>query len=293
MHVKELSQSFIDFAGGVRRYSANTIKSYKTDLGYFINFCEENNRTDTSKITEKFIKTFLSRLNENGNSKRSISRKLASLRGLFNYGFRNDLLEHNPAGYLHNPKAAKNLPEVTSVHSIEQIFHMADNEDENHLLVKCIFELLYGCSLRVGEVCSLVVQNVNLSQKSLRITGKGSKTRIIPVGDKSIPILKKYMDSQSYNSGNDILLRTPGGANIYQKYVYRVVNKYLSRVTDIKKKSPHILRHSSATHMLDNGADLRAVKEILGHENLSTTQIYTHVSIERLKKAYKKSHPKS
>ena len=293
MHIKELAQSFIEFAGGVRRYSPNTIKSYQTDLDSFISFCKENNRVDTSKITEKFIKSFLSSLNEMEISKRSISRKLASIRGMFNYGFRNELIENNPAGYLHNPKAAKTLPEVTSVQSIEQIFKIADNEDENHLLVKCIFELLYGCSLRVGEVCSLTVQKVNIPQKSLRITGKGSKTRIIPIGDKSIPVLKEYMDSQTYKSGNDYLLRTPGGTKIYQKYIYRIVNKYLSKVTDIKKKSPHILRHSSATHMLDNGADLRAVKEILGHENLSTTQIYTHVSIERLKKAYKKSHPKS
>ena len=293
MHIKELAQSFIEFASGIKRYSPNTIKSYQTDLDSFISFCGENKRTDTSKITEKFIKTFLSRLNENGNSKKSISRKLASLRGMFNHGFRNELIEFNPAGYLHNPKASKNLPEVTSVESIERIFKIAGKEDENHLLVKCIFELLYGCSLRVGEVCNLQVQNVNLQQNSLRVTGKGSKTRIIPVGDKSIPVLKEYMDSQNYKSVNDFFLRTPVGAKIYEKYIYRVVNKYLSKVTDIKKKSPHILRHSSATHMLDNGADLRAVKEILGHENLSTTQIYTHVSIERLKKAYKKSHPKS
>ena len=122
MHIKELAQSFIEFAGGVRRYSPNTIKSYQTDLDSFITFCKENNRVDTSKITEKFIKSFLSSLNEMEISKRSISRKLASIRGMFNYGFRNELIENNPAGYLHNPKAAKTLPEVTSVQSIEQIF---------------------------------------------------------------------------------------------------------------------------------------------------------------------------
>jgi integrase/recombinase XerC len=293
MHIKNFCQSFLEFSGGVRRYSENTIKSYRTDLESFIIFCEENNRTDIEKITDKFIKAFLLSLNEDGISKRSISRKLASLRGLFNYGFRNDLIKFNPAAYLHNPKSAKVLPEIASVKSIEQIFEIIDNEDENPLLVKCIFELLYGCSLRVSEVCSLKIMHMNLPQKTLRIKGKGSKTRIIPVGEKSIPVLKEYLNTNNYKSEDDFALILPNGSALYQKYVYRIVNKYLSKVTDIKKKSPHILRHSSATHMLDNGADLRVVKEILGHENLSTTQIYTHVSIERLKKTYKKSHPKS
>jgi integrase/recombinase XerC len=293
MLIKDFCNTFIEFADGVRRYSKNTVKSYRTDLGSFIIFCEENKRTDIEQITEKFIKAFLLKLNEDEISKRSISRKLASLRGLFNYGFRNNIIKSNPAAYLHNPKSARLLPEIASVKSIEQIFEIIDNEDKNPLLAKCIFELLYGCSLRVSEVCSLTVKDINLSQKTLRVRGKGSKTRIIPIGEKSIPVLKEYLNTNNYKSQNDFALLLPNGTGLYQKFVYRVVNKYLSKVTDIKKKSPHILRHSSATHMLDNGADLRAVKEILGHENLSTTQIYTHVSIERLKKTYKKSHPKS
>ena len=127
----------------------------------------------------------------------------------------------------------------------------------------------------------------------LKVLGKGNKTRIIPIGDKSLVVINDYLEKNPEISNNDYLIRTKKNDKLYPRLVYRIVNKYLSKVSDIKKKSPHILRHSAATHMLDNGADLRAVKEILGHENLSTTQIYTHVSIERLKSTYKKSHPKS
>jgi site-specific recombinase XerD len=135
--------------------------------------------------------------------------------------------------------------------------------------------------------------DVDLTKGVIRVLGKGAKTRIVPIGNESKKNIEEYLTANPYENYSDAFVRNKNGKKLYEKYVYRIVNKYLSKVTDIKKKSPHILRHSSATHMLDNGADLRAVKEILGHENLKTTQIYTHVSIERLKQSYKKSHPKS
>jgi site-specific recombinase XerD len=159
--------------------------------------------------------------------------------------------------------------------------------------VKIIFELLYGSALRVGELCSLNIGDLDLKNRSIRVKGKGNKVRIVPLGSKSIDIVKEYHPNISSIDINTPLITTKGGNRIYPQFVYRIVNGYLSKVTDIKKKSPHILRHSAATHMLDAGADIRAVKEILGHENLTTTQIYTHISVERLKKTYKKSHPKS
>ncbi|MGA7837343.1 MAG: tyrosine-type recombinase/integrase, partial [Ignavibacteriaceae bacterium] len=149
------------------------------------------------------------------------------------------------------------------------------------------------CALRVDELCKLNNVDLDLKEKIIKVKGKGNKTRIVPVGNKSLEIIKQYLLLKDNNGGKEALIIKLKGGRIYPRYVYRIVNKYLTRVTDIKKKSPHILRHSAATHMLDNGADLRAVKEILGHENLSTTQIYTHVSVERLKSAYKKAHPKS
>ena len=145
----------------------------------------------------------------------------------------------------------------------------------------------------MSEVCNLKAGDVDLEKATVRVLGKGSKTRIVPIGEQSKKNLAEYLKLFPVENYSETFLRNKSGKKLYEKYIYRIVNKYLSKVTDIRKKSPHILRHSSATHMLDKGADLRAVKEILGHENLKTTQIYTHVSIERLKKSYKKSHPKS
>jgi site-specific recombinase XerD len=192
-----------------------------------------------------------------------------------------------------NPKTSKKLPEITSSENILKTFQLAEEADDNPALIKAIFEFLYGCSLRVSEVCNLKAGDVDLEKGSVRVLGKGSKTRIVPIGEQSKKNLAEYLSLFPVENFSQTFLRNKSGKKLYEKYIYRIVNKYLSKVTDIRKKSPHILRHSSATHMLDNGADLRAVKEILGHENLKTTQIYTHVSIERLKQSYKKSHPKS
>ena len=295
MDIKSISEKYIEDLDNIKRYSFNTVKSYKTDLEEFIKYCAENSRSEISDISEKFIKSFLMTLSENQISKKSISRKLGSIRGLFKYAFQQEIIPVNPTSVISNPKSARKLPEVTSENSILNIYKLVEEEKEQNeaKLIKVIIELLYGCALRVDELCKLNNLDLDLKEKIIKVKGKGSKTRIVPVGDKSISIINEYLSIKKKNGGREALLINQNGKRIYPRYVYRIVNKYLSKVTDIKKKSPHILRHSAATHMLDNGADLRAVKEILGHENLSTTQIYTHVSVERLKSAYKKAHPKS
>jgi len=176
-----------------------------------------------------------------------------------------------------------------------EIYRLIDeeNEDDYNKRNKAIFELLYGCALRVSELCGLNIGDIDLSEMNIRVFGKGSKTRIVPLGQKSKLIIEDYINSLENPQHDNPLLLYSNNERITRHQVYSIVKKYLSRVSDIEKKSPHILRHSAATHMLDRDADLMAVKEILGHENLSTTQIYTHVSIERLKKSYKKAHPKS
>lgn len=233
-------------------------------------------------------------LNDEELDKVSISRILSSVRGFLKYSFQQDILSTNPAAYIRNPKINRKLPEIVSTENILTIYKKIEEvEKEQSKLIKAVFELLYGCSLRVSELCSLNRGDFDARDKILRVFGKGSKTRIVPVGTKSVEIINDYLNNRPNGKISDPLLLTPQGNRLYSKFVYRTVHKHLSFVTELKKKSPHILRHSSATHMLDRGADLRAVKEILGHENLSTTQIYTHVSIERLKSTYKKSHPKS
>ena len=293
MKIEEILNGYIIYLRNIRRYSPNTIKAYNADLNDFINFCRDNNKTDSSEINERFIKSYLMSLSEKKIEKISIVRKLSSLRGLFTFAFKQDLIKQNPTSQVRNPKTSKKLPEITSAENIVKTFDLADEADENPTLIKAIFELLYGCSLRVSEVCNMKVGDIDLEKNSIKVLGKGSKTRIVPIGSQSIINLKEYFESVSFENYSEPFLKNKNGRKLYEKYVYRIVKKYLSKVTDIRKKSPHILRHSSATHMLDKGADLRAVKEILGHENLKTTQIYTHVSIERLKQSYKKSHPKS
>jgi len=293
MKIEKLITLYIDYVKNVRRYSTQTVKAYRTDLVQFVEFCNSHSKHSTDRISERFLKSYLMELSESGLDKSSIARKLASIRGLFRFAFKNELIVSNPSAYIKNPKSARKLPEITTTDSILKIYDIADEIEENPELVKIIFELLYGCSLRVGELCSLNYSDIDLNSKTLRVKGKGNKTRITPVGEKSILIVKEYFNKVDHKNYDEPLIKTKKGNRIYTRFVNRIINKYLSKLTKIKKKSHHILRHSAATHMLDNGADLRAVKEILGHENLSTTQIYTHVSIERLKSTYKKSHPKS
>ncbi|MFO7446510.1 MAG: tyrosine-type recombinase/integrase [Ignavibacteriaceae bacterium] len=307
MRIEEVSSKYLEELKNIKRYSENTIKSYSEDLNDFLTFCNNNSKIETDQITGRFIKSYLMDLSDRkiqvksgvkNLEKKSISRKLASLRGLFKYAFSQGIISSNPTAYLTNPKISRKLPEITTEKMILKIYGLAEedaklNPETSDKLIKAVFELLYGCALRVSELCSLNIGDIDLREKILRVKGKGNKTRIVPVGDKSVTVIKDYLSARNDYLSSEALLTDKKKERLYPRYIYRIVNKYLSKVTDIKKKSPHILRHSAATHMLDAGADLRAVKDILGHENLSTTQIYTHVSIERLKSAYKKSHPKS
>jgi integrase/recombinase XerC len=292
MLIKEVYSEYIKEIRNIKRYSNNTVISYSEDLKSFLDYCIENSKTNIDNISEKLIKSYLMVLSESGLEKISVSRKLASIRGFFKYAYKLNYIEVNPACFISNPKSIRKLPEVVPEEIILNTYKEIDKDKKNAKLYKTIIELLYGCALRVSELCNLNFGDVNISSKTVRILGKGNKVRIIPIGDKSIVVLNEYLSGKKLNP-KDPLLVDKNRKRIYQRMVYRIVHKYLTKVSDLEKKSPHVLRHSAATHMLDNGADLRAVKEILGHENLSTTQIYTHVSIERLKSAYKKAHPKS
>ncbi|NOX19585.1 MAG: tyrosine-type recombinase/integrase [Chlorobi bacterium] len=280
---------------GVRRVSEHTYIAYRNDLFQFLLFAEENDRTAVSKIDEKFLRRFMMKLSADGLSKTTISRKLSAMRSFFEFALRNDFVVTNPAADLSNPKTTRKLPEIISIDSFRKIFMLIEKNEKpgKALLIKTIFELLYGCALRVSELCSLKISDVDLSRKTLTVFGKGAKTRLVPIGEKSLQTLHEYFRTVAGVNPNSSLFITEKGKQIYPRIVYNYVKKYISEVIDLEKASPHVLRHSAATHMLNRGADLLAVKEMLGHKNLSTTQIYTHVSTERLKKVYKESHPKS
>lgn len=293
--ITNLIDDYLSELESVKRYSENTISSYRRDLSQFEQFLSEKNIKAIPQVTEKTIRLFLINLNENELSKSSISRKLSALRSFFDYAVQQIENAANPVKKIKNPKFKRKLPGTINLDSFYEIIRLLDEDDDLYRrnLNKAIFELLYGCSLRVSELCSLKVHDVNLTNLTIKVFGKGSKYRIVPLGEKSAEVIKNYLEQRKEEGKNKNFFSNKDGNPIDRWYVYRLVKKYLSKVTDIEQKSPHILRHSSATEMLNRGADLMAVKEILGHENLSTTQIYTHVSVEQLKKSYKSAHPKS
>ena len=293
MQLVQLCGEYLNDIKNIKRYSDNTVKAYREDIADFLRYCDEYNKHDMEGVTEKFIKSYLMHLSGSNLEKKSISRKLSTLRGIFKYAFNHNYIVTNPSLLIKNPKTKRKLPEIASTDSILKILEETEKLSEGSELVKVIFEILYSCALRVSELCGLKFGDLDLNNMTFKVRGKGGKTRIVPVGGKSVKTINEYLKIRKPLRPDEPLLINKSGTPLYPRYVHRIVNKYLGKVTDIKKKSPHVLRHSAATHMLDKGADLRAVKEILGHENLSTTQIYTHVSVERLKTAYKKAHPKS
>jgi site-specific recombinase XerD len=293
--ITEVRDKMLAELSGIVRASENTLEAYTRDINEFISFCLEKDIHIISQVTVKTIRFFIIKLNEQELTKSSISRKLSALRRLFFFAVQNDIIEINPLAKIPNPKVIRKLPETVSLDSYLKIYSFVKKENGYNDAIKIIsiFELLYGCALRVSELCSLNIKDIDFYSMSIRILGKGSKTRIVPLGSKSSDVLKDYIKSISQQKSNQPLFTNDLNERLDRHHIYKIIKKYLSFVTDIEKRSPHILRHSAATHMLDNDADIMAVKEILGHENLSTTQIYTHVSIERLKQAYKKAHPKS
>lgn len=289
----ETIKNYLLELSGVKRVSSHTITAYKKDLSQFSEFLNKKDIKEFKNVTERILRLFLVTLNEHNLTRTSISRKLSVLRGYFTFLEIHEYVSSNPLKDISNPKTSRKLPEIITLDSFEKILKLIEEENKNKYHSKLIFELLYGCALRVSELCNLNYGDIDLNRKCIRVLGKGNKTRIVPLGEKSVKIYNEYLSSEELTNQSAPLFLSASGNRIYPKYVSRLVKKYLSKVSDVSKKSPHILRHAAATHMLDNGADLLGVKEILGHENLSTTQIYTHVSVERLKKAYKNAHPKS
>ncbi len=295
--MRNLLASFLEQIQSVRRFSDNTVRSYKNDLERFLSFCEENEIKPVN-ISKRTIMRYLDYLDRNKISKKSVNRHLSSLRAFFSFLVREETLEINPLTGIRNPKTEKRLPEIINTDQYDSILQSIDNlgstREKVKLQYKVMFELLYGCSLRASEANFVRISDVDWFNSTVRILGKGNKLRIAPIGKKSITIFRQYLaeePSTELHSGNYLI--TKSEKRLSPKTFYNIIHKFLSLTTEIKKKSPHILRHSSATHMLDKGADLMAIKEILGHTDLSTTQIYTRVSIERLKTIYKKTHPKS
>jgi len=285
----------LEYISVERRYSPNTVISYEKDLKDFSKFLLETEaHQDFSKVDKKIIRNFMVELSEHQISKRSINRKLSSLRSFFLFLLKVGEIKSTP---LENIQSLKFYAEKQIPFSKEEMGHLEvlDVQPKNGSLLKeLIVETLYQTGMRRAELCNLLFENVDFSQKEIKVIGKGNKTRIIPVSDSLLQRFEMYLEERKPLKDNDIyFFVNEKGKKLYDKFVYSAVNSYLSLVTSKTKKSPHILRHSFATHVLENGAEISKVKKLMGHSSLASTQVYTDANIEQLKKVFNSAHPRA
>lgn len=290
--------SFIEYLQFEKRYSSNTIISYKTDLSDFFDFVKANfGDVELSDISHNIIRTWLASLKSKGLAAKSINRKISSLKSFFKYQLKTDAIEISPMGKVISPKVGKRLPVFVKESETKNLVELlnSNNEDWKTLNAKMLISIFYATGMRLSELIGLKENQVDFSRSQIKVFGKGSKERVIPVSKGILEMIKEYqqLKRKEFEKADNALLVTEKGKKLYPKYAYLLVNKYLSEASSLEKKSPHILRHTFATHLMNNGADLNAVKELLGHSSLASTQVYTHNTIEKLKNVHKKAHPKS
>jgi integrase/recombinase XerC len=298
--MERIVRSYLEYLETGRNYSAHTILSYETDLLSLVQFLRNNKKQSFSQVHKESLRAFIGFLLDQGFSQRSVARKIASMRSFFKYLRRNKIIESNPALVLITPKAAKRLPVFLDEQSMLKLLLASDQIGPNKKRDLAIIELFYSTGIRLSELINLTFNDFKQEEGLIKVTGKGRKERIVPVGKKAISAINEYINSRNNiqsakvtTNDENYLFITAKGRKLYPQAIGRIVRKYIGTVSEMEKKSPHVLRHSFATHMLNHGADIRAVKELLGHESLSTTQIYTHVTAARMKKIYNESHPKA
>lgn len=288
--------SFIQYITFERRYSGNTIKAYENDLGAYSEYLETTyDLQDLAISTHDMIRSWVVKLMDDGTSPRSVNRKISSLKSYYKYLRKEGLIENNPLNQIVNLKSSKRLPSYISQ---EDIIEVLDEpiQDENFksLRDRLIIEILYSTGIRRSELINIKDNSVDYQRGVLKVRGKGNKERIIPLSKKLLEHIQKYIVNRekAINTTTEYLIVTNKGNQAYPEFILRKVKDGLSGMKNIKK-SPHILRHTFATHMLNNGADLNVIKELMGHADLSATQVYTHNTIKQLKSIYKKAHPRA
>lgn len=290
--------TFLDYLKFQKRYARHTITSYENDLTSFFDFLSiQFNETLITNIKPAFIRSWLADLKSNDLTSKSINRKISALKTFFKYLIRQGELEVSPMTTIVSPKQNKRLPQFVDQRDTATLFTYVEfNNDWKGITERLVLSLLYNTGMRQAELIGLKEDYIDYSKNTIKVLGKGNKERIIPVREELIIEIKMYRKLKYETLTNQdklFLLVRENGECLYPKWVYNCVKKYLSLITTIDKKSPHILRHTFATHLSNNGADLNAVKELLGHSSLAATQIYTHNTIEKLKDIYKKAHPKA
>jgi len=298
---------FIQHIKFEKRYSPHTVSAYQSDLDQFISYLNNPENADPvpepeithpSQVTHHLIRNWMVEMMNHDLTARSVNRKIATLRKYFKFLLQEGVITHNPASKINTPKIPKNLPVVVEDVKLTQM--LDDNEvfsnDFEGLRDKLVIEMLFGTGMRLAELLGIKETDINIYEGTVKVLGKRNKQRLIPINNELRLLIAGYLElkkNQNFDNNSLTLLVTVKGADAYPKLIYLIVQKYLSHISTQNKKSPHVLRHTFATSLLNRGADLNAIKELLGHANLSATQIYTHNSVERLKSIYKQAHPKA
>ena len=287
---------FLRYLQAEKRYAEHTIKAYKNDLNQFHAFCQESD-SESMDLHFRTIRSWVVSLMDSGYSSRTVHRKLTSLSTYCNYLIKEGQLESNPVKRVLKPKLSKRVPAFVEEGKLDLLLDEYDfGENFTGCRNRLVLDLLYQTGMRRSELIGLTIGSINREGKSVKVIGKRGKERIIPVGDELLAAIEKYMVLRKEvvaDKAVDRLLVTEKGKAAYDKLIYRIVNSYLAMVTTLDKRSPHVLRHTFATHMLNGGADLNAIKELLGHANLSATQVYTHNTYKKLKSIYNQAHPRA
>lgn len=291
MHIEK----FTNYLRHEKRYSPHTVISYRNDLTQFHQYLKDTYALENPDLITHFqIRSWMVSMMDGGITPRSVNRKLSSVKSYFKFLMREELMKKDPTLKIEPPKTSKRLPVYVDKKGTEKLLRDIEFEDSfSGKRDKLILEIFYSTGFRLSELINLKVADVDWSRKEIKVLGKGSKHRIVPVSRELLDSISAYMDLKEKEFDSEHLIVTDAGKKPYPRYVYDIVKRYLGEVTTVEKKSPHTLRHTFATHLVDNGADLNAVKELLGHASLAATQVYTHNSIEKLKETYKKAHPKA
>jgi integrase/recombinase XerD len=295
--MKEFLQEYLTVLKLERNLSENTLSSYKNDINSFINFLEDKSINDFSDVDSKILVGFFKVLKDSGLTSTSAARYHSSVKGFFSYLHQNKYLKSNPVDKINPPKLSRKLPAVLNVNEIDKILDSPDISDKFGLRDKAILEVLYACGLRVSELLNLKISDLYLSEEVLRVFGKGGKERLVPIGRSAVkwtqeylrkgrPLLEKKLKSQ-----NIVFLNTRG-TKLSRMGIWKIIDHYSKQAGIEKEVHPHTFRHSFATHLIEGGADLRAVQEMLGHSDISTTQIYTHIDRDYIKQVHKDFHPR-
>lgn len=291
------TESFFRYLEFEKRYSTHTLLSYKNDIEQFMSFLTQFEVTSSSQITHSLIRSWMVDLLDNDQSASTVNRKLSALRTYFRFLHREGFIQTNPVIKVQAPKKEKRLPVIIEESAIENLLDRIDyGEGFGGKRDKLIVEMFYQTGMRLSELINLKIDDVNFFSHTIKVLGKRNKERIIPITKTFGSLILDYVivkKSEGTDNKSDFLFVTNKGDQLYPKFVYNLINNCLSQVATIEKKSPHVLRHTFATHLLNKGAELNAIKELLGHASLAATQVYTHNTTERLKSIYKQAHPRA